>query len=170
MTETQPSKIKTFVEPDQMITDCAINLSDLDGAFIAQSSLVAYYASRHADAIRQSERLKLMLEVTEARAAKTYREEALAAGEKTTEARISQEVTLNTTVVKARMALIDARQVTDVLKGACDSLRQKRDMLIQLGVDRRDERRGDARLNDIDEASKSASRALSDRAKVLTAG
>lgn len=125
--------------------DLDIDFNNLNQAFLNQAALYAYYSGIHAQAMRHEARQKLMLEVEEAKIAKAIRDKAAADGTKITEKQIEQEISRTASYVKAVIAYNDAKAQTAVAAGAIESFRQRRDMLIQLGAQAREELKGEVR-------------------------
>ena len=126
--------------------DVEINRSDLQRGFVEQASLFAFYAERHFQATRAEARAKMVMEVAEARAYKTARDRLTEEGVKATEKMIEAEVITDPGLLKSRLAFNEARAITTLAHGALEALRQRRDMLIQLGASEREEMKGDMRM------------------------
>ena len=141
---TPPPKktVKTYINPVAFQEDVAINIADLDNAFITQASLFAHYASNSAKAEEQLLNAKLALDVKEAQLNVFHRKALLAAGEKVTESMVTNAVLTDPRYIRARKTHIEAKGVVEMLKGATESFRQRRDMLYQLGNNAREEFKG----------------------------
>jgi len=151
MSEDEGSKlkitVKQFVDPEQLKADLAYSLSDLSNAMMEHSALFAHYGVLASKASRQVDDLKLLLENVEARVYRSIREELIEKGEKVTEAQLDKLVTRHPDVVKLEKCLNEAKQVEAVAKIAVESMRHRRDMLIQQGLISREELKGEISIN-----------------------
>lgn len=138
--------VKQFINPEVLKRDMAFSTSNLSEAFSQQASLFSYYAEKHAQAERQESRIKMTLDMREAQADRRIRKEAKAEGEKFTEPQIAKLVLLDPTVAKLNRDYIDAKQISAICKAAVEGFRHRRDMLIQLGADAREEKKGTLRM------------------------
>ena len=138
------SDLETFIEPAKLREDVAVD--DLDRAFREQAALRLWYATQAAKAKEQHSKAKLSLEIVEASVAKELREKAATAGEKIVEARINSELALDRRVFAARKRVIEAESIFGACAAAADSFRDRKDMLVQIGADRRSEREGEMRI------------------------
>lgn len=136
------SAVKTPFEAEVFEDDLKIERDNLDTAFIRQASMYAYYASRHAEMLRQEARLKMFLEITEAKLDKSARDRASAAGSKITENQIRAEIILSPDYISAQRNYSEAKGMTALAASAVEAFRQRRDMLIQLGANSRAELQG----------------------------
>lgn len=159
--------VKTFVDPLQLKADVSFTEADLDSAMMSQAALFAHYATQAATAQHQVDSIKLLLEVKEASVAQAIRDEAAESGAKTTEKGIEQQITMNAAVIALRKALNNARSQADLAKMALEALRQKRDMLVQIGVARREEMLGELRIRGAEAAAEARVQAVKERAEKL---
>lgn len=125
-------------DAEQFKEDIAVDRNDLLEEFTQHPSLFAFYAEIHSRAMREEAKLKLSLEITEAKLDKAIRDAAVAAGEKVTEKHIANTIVRDAEYVKAAFAYNDARASAELAKSALEAFRQRRDMLIQLGAALRD--------------------------------
>jgi len=161
----KPKKaVKTFINPVQFKEDVSVNVADLDDAFVRQASLFAHYGMQTARAVEQMDNLKLLLEVKEAQLNNEHREALLAQGGKVTEAMISNAVLTDSRYIKTRKAFNEAKGVLEINKASTEAFRQRRDMLIQIGADAREERKGEVVVKKM-EASESDLRTRQRRVK-----
>lgn len=137
------SAVRKFIDEDELAGDVEINEADLDSGMIKQASLATHYGVQASKANRQVSLMKTRLEVVEAQTYRRLREEAADRGEKVTEAQLKMLVQSEPAVVRAQRDVIDAQYTADVGKTAFEAFRQRRDMLIQLGVQAREERKGE---------------------------
>jgi len=135
--------VRVFINPEQFKEDVSINLSDLNGCFLEQASLFAHYGMMAAKASEQADNLKMMLEIKEAQLNTEHRERLLIFGGKVTEQMVTNAVLTDTRYIKVRKAYNEAKGVLEMLKTAPEAFRQRRDMLIQIGTNAREEMKGD---------------------------
>lgn len=134
---------------DTKITDATLDICMLD-----QASLMAYHTAQHAQAEAQLARVKQKFSILEAGLYDAYRKYFLKEGEKVTEKAIENAVRLDTKWAAAHLLYIEAQTYADMHKGFVASLRDRRDMLIQRGADRREEMKGQVRtVQQLDPAS-----------------
>ncbi len=136
-------QVKDFVDAAQVRRDLGFSTNDLSSAMMQQASLFAHYGVLAADASRQVDTVKLLLESTEAAVYQSLRSKYLAAGEKITEALLEKQVARSDRVLSLKKALITAKRVESIGKTAMESFRHRRDMLVQQGLISREERKGD---------------------------
>lgn len=149
MTETEVSGLvqEDVLDPELFQDDLSIQENDLNSAFLRQASLFAYYAQLHVQNMRRESRAKLLLEIEEAKIAKQVRDRLVAEGAKSTEKQIEQEISRTASYIKAANAYNEAKANTALAASTVEAFRQRRDMLIQLGANQREELKGETRLN-----------------------
>jgi hypothetical protein len=143
---TEADSQDEILNVDTFQDDLEIDDRDLNHAFMRQASLFAYYAAIHVRAMRKEARTKLLLEIEEAKVAKAIRDKMVAEGTKTTEKQIEQEVSRTPSYIKAVNAYNEAKANTALAVSAVEAFRQRRDMLIQLGANQREELKGEVRV------------------------
>ena len=129
---------------------------DLDEAFRNQGSLYAYYAQIAADAAKNMENKKLRLDIIEARLSKQKRKEYADAGTRCTEKVLTEDVSISTEYIKARVELNEARALAELLKSCLEALKQRKEMIVQLGAAAREEAKGDLRMSALPSVSEAA--------------
>lgn len=139
-------EVKNFIDADEMRKDMAFSPNDIDTAMMQQASLFAHYGVLHADALRQVDTIKLLLENTEAAVYKLLRDKMASKGEKFTETLLEKLVSRHDRVVAMKKALNQAKRVEAIGKTAVEGFRHRRDMLIQQGVKMREELKGELRI------------------------
>jgi hypothetical protein len=144
MTETDTQE--DDLNPEVFQEDLEIDGHNLNNAFMRQASLFAYYAAMHVQAMRKEMRSKLLLEIEEAKVAKSVRDKMIAEGAKTTEKQIEQEVSRTPSYIKAVNTYNEAKANTALAASTVEAFRQRRDMLIQLGANQREELKGETRV------------------------
>lgn len=135
-----------FTDPEKFTFDTAISDNDLDRCFIEQNSLRSFYGVAAAKAEKQAARVKIKFEVLEATLYEEHRRLAAEDGEKVTEKSLENKVKSDPRWMRAKMLVVDAACISDINRALVDSLRDRKDMLVQMGADRRDEMKGAARL------------------------
>jgi hypothetical protein len=144
-----PLSVKGFVDAEKLAQDVSINIADLDNAMIQHSSLAVHYGMNTVNARRQHDRLKSSIEILEATLDARYRESLAEEGKKVTEALISAAVKMDKSWASAQAKLIDAHANWKFAEVAENSMNQRRDMLLEIARDRRKEREGQLRVNEI---------------------
>lgn len=143
---TGPGNLQHYVDVDRFRDDTRVTEANLDQCMIEQSGLRAYYGATAARAEAQAARVKAKFEVVEATLYDHHRKELAKMGEKTTEKMVENAVKLDPRWIKAKNMVIEAETIATINKGLVESLKDRRDMIIQLGADRRDEYKGAARV------------------------
>lgn len=138
--------LKHYIDVDRFAKDMRISETTLDSAMMEQASLRAFHGAEAAYAEAQHARLKRRFEVKEAALYKEIREMYAARGEKATEKAIENDVKLDPRWLKMYNTVIEAETIAAVAKSCSLSLNDRRDMLIQLGADRREEGKGAVRI------------------------
>ena len=136
----------TPLDVNQFIEETRINEINLDDAFQKQSSLRAYYGAVAAEADAVASRRKMAIDVVEAKLYKKYRDQAATDGVKVTEAALTAQIKSDPVWLETKKLYIDAQAHADLARSFVASLSDRRDMLIQLGADRRDESKGTMRM------------------------
>lgn len=136
----------THLDVNRFIEETRVNETNIDDAFQKQSSLRAYYGAVAAEKDLLAARCKLAIDVTEAKLYKQYRDQAVAEGVKTTEAMLTAQVKGDPSWAEVKRLYIEAQAQADIARSLVASLADRRDMLIQLGADRRDESKGSMRM------------------------
>lgn len=155
--------VKTFITAEQVKKDTSFSDTDLDTPMMQQASLFAHYSHLAALAAKQVDDLKLRQSIVESKLDKELRDEAAASGTKITESQLGKDIMRKREFVEVSMMVNEAKMIEGLIKGACEALRQKRDMLIQIGVGRREEMKGDLVIR----AAEAAAAGTSSRAKDL---
>lgn len=135
--------IKDFVDPAQLKQDLAFSNNDLTSAMMQQASLFSHYGVLAAQASRQVDVVKLLLENTEAAVYKMLRDQAAVAGDKVTEAQLEKSVSRHDRVIAMKKSLNEAKRVEGITKTAVEAFRHRRDMLVQMGLISREEMKGE---------------------------
>lgn len=131
---------------EQMMRDVTFSPEDIDTAMIDQAGLFAFYADQSRIASKRADNLKLKLSIVEAEVDKEIRDQVAADGKKITEKAIDKEILRHVKYIKAAMAYNDAKSVAQMIRDVLESFKQRKDMLIQIGVAKREERQGVTRV------------------------
>lgn len=134
------SNVENFVDVDKMREDVAFSDVDLSGAMLEHSSLFAHYTVLSAKATHQHNHFKMLVDLQMSKLDKEIRDKAAEEGTKLTEAKITGMIKADARYINAQKALNEASMAMDIARGAVESFRHRRDMLVQIGKDARDER------------------------------
>ena len=144
--EKPEPKLNFYVDVNQFNRDTKLTEATLDNAMMEQAGLRAYYGSQAAQAEAQHSRLKVRFDVLEAKLYDEHRKALATGGEKVTEKMVENAVKLDARWAKAKNAVIEAETIASINKSLVISLADRRDMMIQLGADRREEFKGGVRI------------------------
>jgi hypothetical protein len=144
--ETPGFHVKNFIDAATLKSDLAFSPNDLTTPMIEQASMFAHYGVLHADAQKQVDTVKLLLENTEAAVYKIIRDKMATDGEKFTEALLEKSVARHARVISMKKALNQAKRVETTCKMAVEAFRHRRDMLVQQGLISREEMKGEVRI------------------------
>lgn len=135
-------------DPSQLKEDVSFSDTNLDGAMIEQASLYAHYSAEAVRAERKVNDQKLRIDVVKSKLDQKIRDDAADDGKKLTEKLVEAEIHRKKEYVDAVKELNALKADAEALKHALEAFRQRRDMLIQIGSSRREEMKGQVRLND----------------------
>jgi hypothetical protein len=152
-----------YIDVAQFQRDSHVSELNLDEAMMQHTGMRAFYGAQAAYAEAQAAKVKAQFEVIEASLFDKHRKALVAAGEKATEAVVDAAVKRDPMWLKAKTKVIEAQTIAEVNKGLSWALSDRRDMLIQLGADRREEFKGAVRVTQ----QQDANAALGDRAKSI---
>jgi hypothetical protein len=144
-----PSTVKGlrfYIDPAEIKRDLSISDTDLDTHIMQQSSMRVHYAILAAHAEAQHARIKASFDKEEKALYDTHRKALIAAGEKVTENLVDAAVKLDPRWLKGKNLVIESETIAAIAKSAATCFSDKRDMLIQLGADRREEGKGQLRI------------------------
>lgn len=135
-----------YIDPERLQRDVSINMSDLDGALMTHASNFVHYAVQAANARRQFERFKAAFEILESKLDNKWRTILKEENPKTTEAQIRAAVVGDTEWKTANVRMIEARTIYELAGDAKEAFVMRRDTLLQLAKDAREERKGEMRV------------------------
>lgn len=141
-------KVKPIIDATRSNKDVSINTNDLQGDFVDQPGLVAYYGQKLAEANYQESKFKRRLDIVTAKLDADVRQKAADNKEKVTEAMVLHRVKISAAYDKAYSDYIQAQMIAELVKGTMEAMRNRRDMLIQLGATQREELKGAPRINE----------------------
>jgi uncharacterized protein (DUF1778 family) len=142
--------LEFHIDVNEFRRDTRVSETNLDDCLMQQAGLVAEYVAKHAYSEAQAARVKLQVDIAEAKLYDEHRKAAAAratiTGDKVTEKMVENAVRTDPRYAGIHKRLIEAESIAAVNKGLVESLKQRRDMLIQLGADRREDGKGAARI------------------------
>lgn len=136
--------VVNFIDAEKLSKDVAFSPNDLDSAMMQQASMFSYYGVLAADAARQVDAVKMMLEDTESIVYKAIRAKYDREGTKFTETLLEKGVATHPRVKAMKQALAEAKRVENIGRTAQEAFRHRRDMLVQTGYMRSHEMKGQA--------------------------
>ncbi len=150
MTEetTKPAfRVRNFIDAEQLKSDLNYSLTDLSTPMMQQAALFVHYGTLAARASKQVDDLKMLLEVAESKVYRKLRDTAASEGAKVTEAQLEKSVSVHEKVVEIKRALNEAKQIEAIAKTATEGFRHRKDMLVQAGVQAREEMKGELSIS-----------------------
>lgn len=156
-TLSQSHSSNSSIDVSKFNDETRLTDANLDNCMTNQSSLMAYYTAQSARSNAEVARAKLKFEVLEASLYSAYRKKLTDEGEKATEKSIENLVRLDARWQSAKEDVIQAQMISDIHTGFVHSLRDRKDMMIQKGSDRREEYKGKVRILGESELSEKAS-------------
>lgn len=141
-----PVALRFHIDVGVFRSETAVSDTNLDNCMMEQNSLRAYYGEQAAHSEAQASRIKMRFEVAEATLYDKHRKALALIGEKTTEKMIETAVKTDPLWARAKNTLIEAETIASINKSLVESLKDRKDMIVQLGADRRDEYKGQARV------------------------
>ena len=139
--------IQTFFTAEELAQHVSIDINNLDDAYTKHAGWFVHYANMRSLARKQFEKMKSAFEVLEARLYAEIRASLAAdASKKPTEAAIEAAVKADPRWWAGKNRVIEAQGIYDLAQNSASAFEQRRDMLIQIGSDRRLERQGQARV------------------------
>lgn len=138
-------QLQFHLDVDAFKGEIAVSENNLDTAMMQQAGLFAWHAAEAARAEAQHARVKLRFEVVEAKLYDRHRKALALTGEKVTEKMVENAVKLDPEYLQAKNLVIEAEMLSGFNKAAVEALRHRKDMIVQLGADRREESKGQVR-------------------------
>jgi len=145
----QPDPVE--VDVDEVKRDLSISPTDLTASFMDQAPLYVEYARICHTAEYNLDTAKRQLSIVTALVDAEIRENNRSKGFKTTEGEISNRINSDSRIANKQKTVAEARLKANLCKSTLDAFRQRRDMLIQMGADAREEGKGSMRMKGGDE-------------------
>lgn len=140
--------VKDFIEPQRAVQDLKVNEHNLDLSMMTHAGQFAYYASLAAKAQFQMDQLEQLRDIVAARLDKKIRDAAVVEGRKVTEAQVKAEIALEPDTIAINTAVNKAKMVAAVCKSHAEAFRQRKDMLVSMAINNREEKKGELRVHD----------------------
>lgn len=140
--------LETFVDGAQLQQDLHFTETSISNAMTRQAALFAHYSTLAAHAKYQADRCKQHVELLYANLDQQYRDDLTAAGTKFTEKVIEAMIQKDSGYQAAQARAHEAKAIASMVDTAADSFRHRKDMLIQVGADLRQQREGELRLSE----------------------
>jgi hypothetical protein len=155
-----------YIDVDKFKADMQVTENNLDDCMMQQASLRAFYGARAARAEAQASSIKTRFEVREAKIYDEHRKALVASGEKATEKAVENMVKIDPRWIAGKQLVIEAESIAAVAKSCVFALSDRKDMIVQLGADRREDSKGQIRTmireherNDLRERAMAAAKA-----------
>lgn len=144
-----PTKpLKTFIDEVRLQEDLSFSTNNLSMAMTRQAALFAHYARLAAEATYQADRAKQQVELVEAELDQTIRDTLTTAGTKFTEAMVKSMIIKDGSYQAAQSRAFEAKAIAKMVGTAAESFDHRKDMLIQVGADSREEKKGQMRMKE----------------------
>ena len=141
--------VQKLLDVNQLKKDVAFSDTDLTTPMMQQAALYAHYARISAEATHQLDNFKMYLELQESKIDKEIRDAAVEAGEKFSEKKILSMITTDKRYIKMVKKVNESKMIASIAKESLESLKHRRDMLVQIGVTSREEMKGEMRIQEI---------------------
>ena len=158
-----------IIDPKQLMKDTSFNPETLDSAMMSQSGLFSHYAMIAAKAQETSDNKKMKRDVTESKIYKQIRDLAAIEGRMLTEKMIDCEMKADIRWVRVQKEYNASRAEAELCRHALEALKQKKDMMVQIGVGMREEFKGQVRVKTAEAATERSS-SLREKARNLAKG
>lgn len=145
--EAKKPKVPSYViKPQELSDDTAFDPDNIDDEMMRQAGLYAHYAVKASQAAEAADNAKIKRDITESKIDMEIRDNAAEEGTKLTEGKITAMVKTDVRWVKASKYYNAAKATAELGKYALEAFKQKRDMLVQIGVSMREEMKGEVRV------------------------
>ena len=129
------SKAERRAENLQLLEDALdITTTTVHEHYIKMPSELSYFNELYAKTVRRFLQMKVKYEQARAASYLNIRQEHEEAGQKITEAKLSNLVETDEEVMQLRLSLAEAEASKQEAKGRCEALHAKKEMLISLGA------------------------------------
>lgn len=139
----EEKKVSVALSTEQIEADLKFDADNIGLMMTKQATNFAYYAKVAEKYQFDYENSKLKLDIIRAELDKEIREEAASSGTKITEAYIEQEVLRRERFVTGKRIVIEKKARYEMLNNILEAFRHKKDMMIQFGMQMREEMRGE---------------------------
>jgi hypothetical protein len=143
-----------YIDPARLKRDVAFSPHNIDDAMMTHASKFVHYAVQSSMARGQFERMKAAFEILESKLDGEHRTVLKEENPKTTEAQIRAAVVADARWKAANARLIETRTVYELAQDAKEAFTMRRDTLLQVAKNVREERGGEMRLKEIQEDHK----------------
>ena len=140
---------------EQLMCDVSISAETLNDCFMEQAGLYAFYAMQAKKVSTALGLKRVHLDTHSAKLGKEFRKEYIASGIKATEKMIENQIFVTASYVKLNLDIVELKTTETLLRDCLESLKQKKDMMIQLAVQQREEFKGSYSSRVLENPSKS---------------
>lgn len=134
--------LKTFIDADKLQDDLNFTTTNISLAMTRQAALFAHYSRFAAEATYQSDRCKQQVDLLYANLDQQFRDSMTTAGTKFTEKTLESLIIKDTSYQEAQTRAHEARAIAKMVETTAESFKHRKDMLIQVGADLRQEKSG----------------------------
>lgn len=159
-----------YIDPARLKRDVAFSPHNIDDAMMTHASKFVHYAVQSSMARGQFERMKAAFEILESKLDGEHRTVLKEENPKTTEAQIRAAVVADARWKAANARLIETRTVYELAQDAKEAFTMRRDTLLQVAKNVREERGGEMRLKEIQEDHKAARERVKDKLSASKTG
>lgn len=132
-------ELKYLPTSEEMIDARTVNPDQLEQLMPKQVSDFAVASYRLSLAHKQTQMIDLELETLQARLYRMYRNKLIEKGDKPTEKLIDSYIKANEQYIELSRKLFDAEAIEGINKGIVSALVQRKDIIVQMAVNRREE-------------------------------
>jgi hypothetical protein len=125
----------------QIMQDVSFTEALINEAFVSQAALFAYYADQSRVATKTADNLKMRIDMVASSLDEAIRNKAATDGAKITEKLVEQAICRDDKYIKAVEEYNNAKSTAQMLRDTLEALKMKKDMLIQVGTNIREEKR-----------------------------
>ncbi len=140
--------LNTFIDPDRLQEDLSFSTNNISTAMTRQAAMFAHYSNLSAQAAYQHDRAKQQVELLQATLDQRFRDDLTSSGTKFTEKVIESMIIKDASYQAAQTRSHEARAIAKMVDTAADSFRHRKDMLIQVGADLREEKKGNLTMKE----------------------
>lgn len=134
--------LKTFIDADKLQDDLNFTTTNISLAMTRQAALFAHYSRFSAEAAYQSDRCKQQVDLLYANLDQQFRDSMTTAGTKFTEKTLESMIIKDGSYQEAQTRAHEARAIAKMVETTAESFKHRKDMLIQVGADLRQEKSG----------------------------